>query len=231
MENALSMSLYKYMEGAGVDWAVCGGHAIDLFIGRQTRDHQDVDVAVFWDQRERLLNYLLTGGFRIFEPENGLLREVTGAEDNFRRNDNLWCIAGDSPAYKIERDHANFYRITTRRRHQDTLDFIEFLFNRRNGDQFIYKRDKSITHESAILRSGAGMPYLAPELVLLYKSVFIRSAESRDPADIDRVSRCRHDFAAAAPLLDERRKCWLEHALRISYPNGHEWLDVLREHS
>lgn len=231
MDSILSNSLFDYMEGAGIDWAVCGGCAIDLFVGRMTREHADVDVAVCWDQRDRLLAYLLKGDFRAFEPENGLLREVKSAGDDYRRNDNLWCVKKGSGAYRIERQHENYYQITTARRHQDTLDFIEFLFNRRNGERFIYKRDQRVTHDAAVAYSGAAIPYLAPELVLLYKSAFIRSLKSRDPADIDTVSRCRHDFAAALPLLNGWQKRWLAEALRTAYPNGHEWLRDLRDHA
>ena len=71
------------MEGAGVDWAVCGGYAIDLIAGCRTRNHADLDAAVFQDQRGRLLAYLLGGNWRIFEADTGLMgrcrRDFTAA--------------------------------------------------------------------------------------------------------------------------------------------------------
>lgn len=220
--------LFSYLSGARIDWAVCGGHAIDLFVGRKTRDHKDIDVAVFWDQRDRLLEYLLQDDWRLFEPENGLLREVTNFENDFWRNDNLWCISSRSTAYQIEKEQGNFYRISSLRKQQDTLDFIEFLFNKRNGNSFIYKRDSGITHDGAILRDGKGILYLAPELVLLYKSVFIRYIGSNLPSDMETVSNYRHDFEVVLPLLNPRQKHWLESAMQTAYPQGHEWLDALQ---
>jgi len=86
-------STLSYLSNINLDWAVCGGDAIDMFVGHKTRDHKDIDIAVFWDQRDSLLVYLLQGNWRIFEPENDLLREVTCLDDDLKRNDNLWCIS------------------------------------------------------------------------------------------------------------------------------------------
>lgn len=53
------------MDESGADWALCGDSAIDLFAGKQTRLHKDIDVAVFWEDRERLIRYFLdkTGAY------------------------------------------------------------------------------------------------------------------------------------------------------------------------
>lgn len=225
--ETLLKQLNAYLAKANVDWAVCGGHAVDLFAGQSTREHKDVDVAVFWDQRDRQLSYVLQGPWRIFEPECGLLREVTCAEDDFQRNDNLWCILRRSSAYQIECDHANYYRIAASRRRQDTLDFIEFLFNKRHAGQFVYKRDESIRCRGAIRQNAAGIPYLAPELVLLYKSGFVKLLDSDLPSDGETVQNVRHDFMAVLPLLENHRKRWLAQALFKAYPNGHEWIGFL----
>ncbi|WP_165970144.1 nucleotidyltransferase domain-containing protein [Nonomuraea terrae] len=40
------------LDGFRPAWALCGGWAADAWLGRQTRDHGDVDIAVFHpDQR------------------------------------------------------------------------------------------------------------------------------------------------------------------------------------
>ena len=39
-------------------WSLCGGWAVDAWIGRQTREHLDVDVAMFLDDQERIWNEL-----------------------------------------------------------------------------------------------------------------------------------------------------------------------------
>ena len=32
-------------------WSLCGGWAVDAWLGRQTRDHADIDIAVFRDDQ------------------------------------------------------------------------------------------------------------------------------------------------------------------------------------
>ena len=45
---------------AGFDapWWIAGGWAIDLFLGRQTREHGDIDLAMLRSDQDRLARYL-----------------------------------------------------------------------------------------------------------------------------------------------------------------------------
>jgi hypothetical protein len=43
------------MEGAGFPWFVAGGWAIDLFLGKRTHDHEDLEIAVAYSFFESLL--------------------------------------------------------------------------------------------------------------------------------------------------------------------------------
>ena len=67
--------------------------------------------------------------------------------------------------------------------------------------------------EETVRRDRQGIPYLAPEVQLLYKS---RRARPHDEAD----------FARVAPTLDLAAREWLRDALAISEP-GHRWLSAL----
>jgi hypothetical protein len=40
------------------DWCLCGGWAVDAWVGRETRDHGDVDLAVFQDDLPVLFEHL-----------------------------------------------------------------------------------------------------------------------------------------------------------------------------
>jgi hypothetical protein len=42
-------------------WALCGGWAIDAWLGRQTREHGDVDVSVFLQDQRALFEHLRAG--------------------------------------------------------------------------------------------------------------------------------------------------------------------------
>ena len=49
------------MEGFPGEWAPCGGWSVDAWLGRQTRDHPDVDVAVFEDDQLALRDHFARG--------------------------------------------------------------------------------------------------------------------------------------------------------------------------
>ena len=56
-------SLLRHISAKGVRACVAGGWAVDALLGRQTRPHQDLDLAVDADQLQRLLDLLVTLGF------------------------------------------------------------------------------------------------------------------------------------------------------------------------
>jgi len=86
-----------------------------------------------------------------------------------------------------------------------------------DGDQWICRRDPSISMPYAkVIEIGeAGIPYLIPEAVLLFK------AESKRPKDSG-------DFARVLPLLPDHRVARLWDWLIGTHPD-HEWLVELAE--
>ncbi len=63
--------------------------------------------------------------------------------------------------------------------------------------------------------SPEGIPYLAPEIQLLYK------AEGLRPKD-------EADFRQALPALTRERRAWLRDSLMLAHPH-HPWLDQLMD--
>lgn len=217
--------LKELLDSMGIFWAVCGGDAIDLFVGAQTRAHKDIDAAVLWEDRERIITGFLERGWRVFEPDHGLLREITALEEDLRTEDNLWCIRPETKGYQIVPKHDNFYEITTKRKQQDVLDYVEVLFNRVVDGKFLYKRNPDIFLERYLYHDTKGIPYLAPEMVLLYKSVFVRMPPT--PENLEAAENYRHDFRVAAEKMGAQQRSWLKAALEICYPMGHEWAPLL----
>lgn len=212
-----------------INWAICGGDAIDLFVGEQTRNHKDLDVAVFWEDRKQIIEYMLQHKWRVFEPDNGRLREITNNSNDLMKEDNLWCLTPNCKSYDIKHLEHNFYDIQPLMNNQETLDFIEFLFNKKDNHYFYYKRNHQIKLqlEQAILYSKNEIPFLAPEMVLLYKSIFIRFLDKLEHQEM--VNNYRHDFHVAIKKFTQNQINWLYQALKASYPNGHEWIDALEK--
>jgi hypothetical protein len=81
-----------------------------------------------------------------------------------------------------------------------------------DGSTWICRRDTSIRrpYRDVIGVTADGVPFLVPEIVLLFK------AKHRRPKD-------EADFTGTLPLLDPAQRSWLASALAIVHP-GHPWL-------
>ena len=169
-----------------VPWAVAGGWAIDLHLGRVTRQHDDVEIAVSRDDVDAVL---------------ACLSELD------------WFAVGDGRAWPIADAPPELHQTWGRDRSgRWRLDVFQEPWD---GDEWVCRRDPRIRRPlaDAIELSPGGIPYLAPEIVLLFKA---KAAREKDEAD----------FALTLPSLTPDRVTWLREALRIVHP-GHEWLSRL----
>ncbi len=92
------------------------------------------------------------------------------------------------------------------------LNFLEFLFNGKKDGDLLYARNEAIKQalEEAVLYRD-GIPYLSPEMCLLYKSTDTEREGYQD------------DYDRAMAVMDRRQKRWLNDALTVMYPQGHKW--------
>jgi hypothetical protein len=81
--------------------------------------------------------------------------------------------------------------------------------------QWVCRRDESISlpYNQIIRHDQAGIPYLAPQYVLLFKAKQDRAKD-------------RADLAGALPLLTPEERGWLAAMVARVHP-GHEWLGQL----
>jgi aminoglycoside-2''-adenylyltransferase len=171
-----------------VRWGVAGGWALDLFGGQQTREHRDLEVAVpsrgFWAIRAALSSYAF---------------EVIGAG---RR----WPL--ESPAFEVMHQ-------TWVRERSTGVYRLDVFREPHDGDVWIFRRDASIRlpYRDVIRRTADGIPFVTPEIVLLFK------AKVADAQDED-------DFRRALPILDPKPRAWLKDALERVHP-GHRWVGRL----
>lgn len=177
------------MRGCPVPWAVAGGWALDLALGAVTRVHGDVDLAAFRADQVALRAHL--GVWRWEYISASVPR--------------LWA-PGAWLAPPVHELYATSPGGGTR---------LEVLLNERDGTDWVFRRDHRVRLPlaRAVLGARAGLPVLAPEIVLLYK------AKAPRPADAA-------DFAAAHPRLDAAARDWLADALARCHP-GHPWLRAL----
>jgi len=86
-----------------------------------------------------------------------------------------------------------------------------------DGDHWQFRRDARITRLFATVgrRTKNGIPYLAPELQLLYKA--------KEPRPKDEA-----DFARTVSFLNPESRRWLTQALSRVHL-GHQWLRLLED--
>jgi len=175
-------------------WAIAGGWAIDMHLGRMTRPHEDIEVAVLRRDQGMLWTYLAGCHPQVVVPGSAERRP-------WERADVL-----ELPVHEIHT-----------RAPQAGVAELEFLLNETSDIDWVYRRDSRVRLPlaCAILSSADGVPYLAPEVVLLYKS--------KEPRECDEL-----DFEHVVGTLSPHQRKWLNDALRLTAPE-HPWLSVLMD--
>ncbi|MPZ98704.1 MAG: amino acid transporter [Dehalococcoidia bacterium] len=165
-------------------WWVAGGWAIDAFLGHQSRTHADIDVGVLRRDQLALQSYL--GDWDLHAASGVLWRWPLG-EPLAPDVGDVWARPAPESPWTVQ-----------------------FMLNDAEGDTWQYRRDRRVSRPiEGLTRMVDGVPYLAPEVQLLFKSTGTRPKDAADAA-------------AALPLLDADARAWLLQALRVAHP-GHPW--------
>jgi hypothetical protein len=176
----------RRMGGIATPWYVAAGWALDLFHGRQTREHGDIEIAIpaanFPQVRDRFpaCAFDTVSSGRIWE---------NATPDVLAATHQTWL-----------RDPA-------------TDNYLLDVFREpHDGDTWICRRDETIRlpYSDIIHHTQGGIPYLAPELVLLFKA---KHARRKDQADFD----------ATVPHLTPAQRETLAELIARIHP-GHPWL-------
>lgn len=178
-----------WMSSVTVPWWFAGGWALDLFLGSPSRPHKDLDIGILRRDLPKVLSAL--SSWEVFEANNHTLTRLQ-AETASADVHSLWCRPAGT-----------------------TLWMFELMLDESRDGRWVFRRQPEIRRdlETVIRRSVEGLPFLAPDIQLLYKA---RSVRAEDQADFDRV----------APRLDREARAWLRDALELVEP-GHQWLAAL----
>lgn len=158
--------------------------------GRATRPHADLDIGVPRRDCAEILGRL--AGWEICEVKGGILTSLESGALPRPDVNSLWCRPRGTTQWKFE-----------------------ILLDEVLGDTWVYRRDPRITRpmNDTVMYTDQGVPYLAPEIQLLYKS---KNTRERD----------RMAFRHVRPHLDASAGSWLAHALELTAPS-HEWAALL----
>jgi hypothetical protein len=202
-------------------WVLSGGWAVDAWLGEETRDHGDIDISVFLDERQALYEYLTDW-------------ELV-SHDAFKETNELWdgrLLA--LPAHLHARVARPDEPIPLTEPLFADLGFVtEFVFNERTEDDewvlyFTPADGKGPTREPVVTialdrgvrESRYGVPTLVPEAVLFYKATAYKGTRHY-------LRRRDHeDFERQLPRLTPGERAWLREAITLVEAN-HPWLGVL----
>ena len=172
-------------------WCVAGGWALDLFTGEQSRPHEDIDMVV-----ARADLPLLHAAFPHWElvAAHGVLTPWEAGKPLPGGAHDIWCKGA-----------SGFFE-------------AQFMVSEFTDTEWVFRRNDRIRGPRAemIVTSGFGLPIMAPEIQLLYKS-----ALTRRPKD-------DQDFAHTLPFLSAERRAWLASHLALLY-GEHPWLMDLQD--
>jgi len=175
------------LDGCPISWWIAGGYAIDAFVGRtDRREHDDIDVGILARDQGILQSHLAGWDLRCADPP-GALRPWRTGEILEEPIHDVWARERANQPWRLD-----------------------VLLNSGGADVWIYRRDARIRRDlSELVWWSDGIPYLAPEVQLLFKSKAVR------PKD-------EHDFRDCLPLLGERQRAWLRQTLEL-VDAAHPW--------
>jgi hypothetical protein len=126
-------------------WAIAGGWAIDLWLGRQTREHHDVEVSMLREDQARIRELATTGWeLSCIDPPGTGWRGLTDDELLLPPSFQLKAKTPDS-------------------------EFDVFLEST-DDEEWIFRRDRRVHRscDSVRVTTASGFPVIAPEVQLLY---------------------------------------------------------------
>jgi hypothetical protein len=179
----------ELLAGIQLPWYVAAGWAIDLFLGGDWREHEDIEVAVPSSRFDELAGVLTP--FEVFViTAQAEVTPLAEARDRLVDTHQTWIREPSSGKWRLD------------------------LFREpSDGDTWICRRDPAIRlpYEQVIERTEDGIPYGRPEIVLLFKAKHV--AQAKNQADFEaalpRLDARRREWLLSALELVHPGHAWV----------------------
>lgn len=183
----------KLLSGLATPWWIAGGYAIEAFVGRTLRDHDDLDVGVF--RRDQLAVQQVLGGWDLHAADPpGTLRPWLPGESLPASVHDIWAREDTRGPWRFQ-----------------------LMLDESQGDDWVFRRDARVRRSVETLTwERDGLRYIAPEVQLLYKSRALREKDQVDfEAAVPLLSQTQRGWLQGTLTLTEPAHPWIE---RLSAP-------------
>lgn len=181
---------FDYLSGCRVPWWLAGGWALEAHAGlleSPRREHSDLDLALLRPHLPIVREHLR--GWDLQVAHDGALTPLGETLPVDRHA--LWCRPS------VDHDWA-----------------FELLISNTGEDglQWVFRRDERVRLPVADIgkRDPDGVPFLVPQIVLLFKAARARQVDMEDLRD-------------TLPHLRDNERRWLNQSIELVHP-GHPWL-------
>lgn len=192
------LAVCRFMADFRGKWWVGGGWAIDMWLGRQTRDHEDIEICIYRHDQAAIAALC---------PDWQFLTPI----------DNDWApIAHGTqlapPQFMLQLQQTPTI-VTTVPKMPPTF---EFLLNDRDGDMWFQPDEPEVRlpADQVYGVTPLGVPAAAPEVVLLHKAWTVERTKDD------------HDFHQIQGQLRDGQRAWLVRHIVRTRPD-HRWLPLL----
>ncbi len=202
------MSTYRH------PWALAGGWAVDTWLSRITRDHGDVDLAVF----DQLALHEHFGGWQLIGHEQ--TKENAGADLWDGRTLVLPAHLHGRPLEMSGPLPERFDPAGARLLFPEDGFWLDIQLVERAGRDWVLNSEPLVAMPLAgcIRESGWGLPTVAPEVIIFFKAtLYVGTKNHLRPTD-------EADFVALLPLLTSEQRGWLREAVSRVYVGEHPWV-------
>jgi Aminoglycoside-2''-adenylyltransferase len=178
------------LEDLAGPWYVAAGWAIDLFVGYERRAHDDLEIAAPAESFPEI--HALLDDLEFYAVGDGEVTALAESPERFAETHQTWGL--DPTAFEWR---------------------IDVFREPSVGGDWICRRRQEIRlpYDEVIERTANGIPYVRPEVALLFKA---KAARPKDEEDLNDV----------LPLLAPSRRALLHSWIALVHP-GHAWLERL----
>lgn len=212
------MPVAELMSSYPGDWLICGGWAVDAWLGRVTRTHVDIDVMLFHDEQ--------TMAYNQFSSWDMVAHDAVDPGPTTE----LWAGRRlELPAHVHARPRdatspANLLKWVTPPYDQLPDDKnVELIINERRDGSWLLHPESGVSRPwpECVAQSPWELPTAVPEVLLFYKATAYWRRTDLKPRPHD-----ERDFDALLPQLDAGQRDWLIRAISTVVRN-HPWLERL----